>query len=40
MASDSMLETEVCHEVDVETHLPPITGEQFTLASSNIEDGA
>ena len=32
--------TEVCHEVDVEPHLQPITGEQFTLASSNIEDGA
>ena len=34
--------TEACHEVDVEPHLQPITGEQFTLglASSNIEDGA
>ena len=32
--------TKVCHEVDVEPHLQPITGEQFTLASSNIEDGA
>ena len=27
-------------EVDVEPHLQPITGEQFTLASSNIEGGA
>ena len=32
--------TEVCHEVDVEPHLQPITCEQFTLASSKIEDGA
>jgi len=32
--------TEVCHELDVEPHLQPITGEQFILASSNTEDGA
>ena len=32
--------TEVYHEVDVEPHLQSITGEQLTLASSNIEDGA
>ena len=32
--------TEVCHEVAVEPHLQPVTGEQFILASSNTEDGA
>ena len=26
--------------MDVEPHLQPITGEQFTLASLSIEDGA
>ena len=32
--------TEVCHEVEVEPHLQPVTGEKFILTSSNIEDGA
>jgi len=32
--------TEVCHEVEVEPHLQPITDEKFILASSNVEDGA
>ena len=32
--------TEVCHEVEVEPHLQPVTGEQFILASSNTKDGA
>jgi len=32
--------TEVCHEVEVEPHLQPITDEKFILASSNIQDGA
>ena len=31
--------TEVCHEVEVEPHLQPVTSEQFNLASSNTEDG-
>ena len=31
--------TEVGHEVQVEPHLQPITGEQFPLASSNVNDG-
>ena len=31
--------TEVDHEVQVKPHLQPITGEQFRLASSNVEDG-
>ena len=32
--------SEVCHEVEVEPHLQPVTDEQFILASSNTEDGA
>ena len=32
--------TKVCHEVEVEPHLQPVTGEKFILTSSNIEDGA
>ena len=32
--------TEVCHEVEAEPHLQPVTGEKFILTSSNIEDGA
>ena len=32
--------TEVCHEVEVEPNLQPVTGEKFILTSSNIEDGA
>ena len=32
--------TEVCHEVEVEPHLQPVTGEKFILTSSNTEDGA
>ena len=32
--------TEVCHEVEVEPHLQPVTGEKFILTSSNIKDGA
>ena len=31
---------EVGHEVQVEPHLQPITGEHFPLASSNVNDGA
>ena len=32
--------SEVCHDVSVEPHLQPLTGEQFSLASGNVEDGA
>ena len=32
--------TEACHEVEVEPHLQPVTGEKFILTSSNTEDGA
>ena len=32
--------TEVCHEVQVEPGLQPISGEQSQHATSNIEDGA
>ena len=32
--------TEVCHEVQVEPGLQPISGERFQQASLNIEDGA
>ena len=31
--------TEVCHEVQIEPGLQPISGEQFQHATSNIEDG-
>ena len=31
--------TEVCHEVQVEPGLQPISGERFQQASLNIEDG-
>jgi len=31
---------EVGHEIQVEPHLQPITGEEFPLASSNVNDGA
>ena len=32
--------SEVCHDVSVEPHLQPLIGEQFSLASANVEDGA
>ena len=32
--------SEVCHNVCVEPHLQPLTGETFPLASANVEDGA
>ena len=32
--------SEVCHDVSVEPHLQPLTGEQFSLASANVEDVA
>ena len=31
--------TELCSEVEVEPHLQLVTGEQFSLAFSNTEDG-
>ena len=31
--------TELCSEVEVERHLQLVTGEQFSLAFSNTEDG-
>jgi len=30
--------TEVCHEVEIEPTLQPVTGEHFILASSNTDD--
>jgi len=35
-----ILLTEISSEVEVEPHLQPVMGEQFSLASSNTEDGA
>ena len=32
--------TEVCHSVGVEPTLQPLTGEQFSYRSANVEDGA
>ena len=32
--------SEVCHNICVEPHLQPLTGETFPLASVNVEDGA
>ena len=32
--------TEVCHSVGVEPVLQPLTGEQFSYRSANVEDGA
>ena len=29
----------VCFNVSVEPHLQPLTGETFTLASANVDDG-
>lgn len=34
------LPTEICHEVQVEPKLQPISSEQFCQASLNTEDGA
>ena len=32
--------SELCHDVSIEPHLQALTGEQFSLASVNVEDGA
>ena len=32
--------TDLCHDLSIEPHLQPITGETFTHASANIQDGA
>ena len=32
--------SEVCHDVRLEPHLQPLTGESFTLATANTEDAA
>ena len=32
--------TEVCHSVGIEPTLQPLTGEQFSYRSANVEDGA
>ena len=32
--------TEVCHKVEIEPALQPVTGEHFILSSSNTDDGA
>ena len=32
--------TEVCHSVGVEPTLQPLTGEQLSYRSANVEDGA
>ena len=34
------LMTEVCHNVSIEPHLQPITGETFPAMTANTEDGA
>ena len=36
----AFLLSEVYHDVSIEPHLQPLTGEQFSLASANVEDGA
>ena len=32
--------SEVCHNVEIEPHLQPVTGEQFSYRTANVEDGA
>ena len=32
--------SEECHDISIESYLQPLTGEQFSLASVNVEDGA
>ena len=39
MAESSGL-SEVCHNVGIEPHLQPVTGEQFNYKTANVEDGA
>ena len=36
----AVLLTEVCHSVGVEPTLQPLTGEQLSYRSANVEDGA
>ena len=32
--------SEVCHNVSIEPHLQPVTGESLSFATSNSQDGA
>ena len=32
--------SQVCHNVSIEPHLQPVTGETFSFATSNVQDGA